>query len=189
MATAKKKNAAHAKERKYTSQQGHEQAYKGKRKSKVVGYKEAGGVLEKKGDVWVYSVPSNPTTEDNYFREETAQAMIKNIKENHPRLVGAYSDTYFQWRPFTDGKSAVLRKRPIYAEGGEVLASVKDTKAHHGYSTAEWNKLSGQEKFDLRELVIEDQKRGESSRKKSDAADKKYPNSQYFTEGLTFLNW
>ena len=42
MAT-KKKNPAHAKEVKYTSQQKHEQAYKKKRKKKIQGYKKNGG--------------------------------------------------------------------------------------------------------------------------------------------------
>jgi len=50
--SVKKKDPAHAKERKYTSQQGHEQAYKGKRKSKVVGYKAEGGEI-KVGNIYL----------------------------------------------------------------------------------------------------------------------------------------
>ena len=53
-----------------------------------------------------------------------------------------------------------------YAEGGEILASIKDTKAHFKMSDAEWDNEDGEEKFRLRKLLVEDRKGAKNIEKK-----------------------
>tara|TARA_R110000803_G_scaffold193491_1_gene256431 strand:- start:563 stop:886 length:324 start_codon:yes stop_codon:yes gene_type:complete len=46
--------------------------------------------------------------------------------------------------------------------GGEIKASVKDTKEHLGFDDAEWNKLAESEKIDYRLTTESDRKLGEN---------------------------
>jgi hypothetical protein len=118
MAT-KKKSPAHAKERKYTSKQGHEQAYKGKRKSKVVTYKEKGGVVD--SEKWVvYGEDANGrykliSTHDTPRGAKAKLTRVSN-KLSESEFVGVGNMKGKEWNEFYAPHS--------YEEGGEIVVNV-----------------------------------------------------------------
>ena len=84
-----------------------------------------------------------------------------------------------------------------YKDGGGVkgvgLAKIKDAREHFSLSPKEWQKLTPEEKIEIRRTTYKDEMRGRKIRKEFDAErkEKKGKTSNWFTEesGLSFLNW
>tara|TARA_R110002126_G_scaffold3594_9_gene20693 strand:- start:1234 stop:1797 length:564 start_codon:yes stop_codon:yes gene_type:complete len=184
----KKLDAGHAKEITYTSKQNHEQAYKGKRKGKVLTYKEDGGSMASGGEIKVgdkVKVVSNYGSGINSV-SKGQRGQVEAVDKSDDKTAHIIGSNGFQfWTPssnleiidsYEDGGSM--------ARGGEVEASVKDTKEHIGFDDAEWNKLAEWEKRDYRLTTESDRKVGEAARLGSKAKK-----SGWFSGELSFLNW
>jgi len=207
-----KLDAAHAKEIKYTSQQKHEQDYKGKRKSKVEGYKaEGGGVRKGTGVV----VRKTPTSSWEFIIDDVSYEEAEKAMEDYKKSGKKYHDIMIDDLPFAKGGSVGLdsvkdtkehfgysdsewnkmssqdkidmrrmARKHLNAGKAKYLASIKDTKTHLGYSDSEWNKLNSDEKYEARKIAREDEERGKRASKRLDEES-----SKYFNGALSFLNY
>jgi len=115
--SVKKKDPAHAKERKYTSQQGHEQAYKGKRKSKVVGYKAEGGEI-KVGNIYKNKLGDFSDVEIEVLEiTDRGYKVNKTYAKSHK---GKKTDKRTSKKDFITKSDFQNEYASVYAEGGEI---------------------------------------------------------------------